>query len=422
MANIKDGDTPSEPGRDRLTDLIYTQLLKLTRERVESFELDEVDVLLLAIVVLCEYDLKLDRHDALRSHHIGMSVLVSNRGGIHNLGLSLPYVLRMDRFLAVRANQMPQFASSEMPTSGIVIQQSKDDLVYGSAFVNRPSSLSDEVLSFCSDAAHLLDLMDELDVTFEPSKLPETLNPKLEYFYFLRENLDTRHAILNHQRSQFAESISKDLLVLTAVKIVTYYIASANYLPMVTDLLATRFWNLLTKAPAANAPPKSVAPPLGRSSIDSSYVPTIDLGDWSEDMPMLLWLLFACALPSFRIRSLSFADHLRSASTSPDISRSSSGVSRSSQSPTDPGPASYRSKEIVSPSSPRRHRYLPSFILHVAEHLVGERPITGTSDWDGEVIEILESFVWDSDRLTAEYQNIIKRVHEQVLVRMEEEV
>lgn len=77
---------------------------------------------------------------------------------------------------------------------------------------------------------------------------------------------------------------------------------------------------------------------------------------------------------------------------------------------------------IVSPSSPRRQRYLPNVILHVAEHIVGERPITGTKDWDGEVNAILESFIWSGQRLTAEYRNILSRLHEIVLARIDDEL
>lgn len=134
-----------------------------------------------------------------------------------------------------------------------------------------------------------------------------------------------QHRHLKHQ---------KDLLVLTATQIVVYYVAYANYLPVVTDLLATRLWNLLTKAtlPTSQAPPGTLL--LERSSNNLAYMPTIDLFDWTDNMLMLLWLLFACALPSSRERSLSFADRVQSGSASFNVSRSSSAHSHGTQSPT----------------------------------------------------------------------------------------
>lgn len=90
--------------------------------------------------------------------------------------------------------------------------------------------------------------MDELNITFGPSRLSAIANPKLDHFHFLRKSIDVRHAILNYQCSIATSSTKKDLLVLTATQIVVYYVAYANYLPVITDLLATRLWNLLTKA------------------------------------------------------------------------------------------------------------------------------------------------------------------------------
>ena len=412
MANIKDAPATTDSVADQLTDRIYAQLLQMMREKIESFDLDDVDTLLLAIVALCEYDLKLNRYDALRSHHSGMSALVSKRGGVHNLGTSLPYVLRMDRFLAIRANAYPQFAPTELPPPNLTLRYSNDDYIRGASFQSDLSGLSEPVVALCSDAAQLFDLMDELNIQFDPTSAPASYGPKLEYFVFLREDIDTRHAILNHQSTITASTVNKDLLALTAMKILTYHVALGNYLPIVNDLLSTRLWNMLTKAPLSSPRSQHSQTTLDDSGRDQSHIPTIDLSDWTEDMPMLLWILFACALPSSREASLSFTAHLRSLkpSTVPlstEISTSSGGRNTST---------------IVSPSSPRRHRYLPSFILHVAEHLIGERPLSGTSDWDRRVVEILESFLWHGARLSAEMGRIVKRVHENVLIRAEDDI
>ncbi|KAK5092313.1 hypothetical protein LTR70_005593 [Exophiala xenobiotica] len=131
MDNITNDNLPFEPAKNRLTDLVYTRLLEMTRKEVESFDIGNVDVLLLAVVTLCEYDLRLDKYAALRSHHAGMLVLVSRRGGAHNLGLSLPDVLRMDRFLAVRLNQLPQFNPTVLTSSDVIMRQSTSGLPYG---------------------------------------------------------------------------------------------------------------------------------------------------------------------------------------------------------------------------------------------------------------------------------------------------
>lgn len=149
MDNITNDNVPFEPASDRLTDLVYTRLLEKTRKKVESFEIGDVDVLLLAVVALCEDDLRLDKYDALRSHRAGMSVLVSRRGGAHNLGLSLPDVLQMDRFLAVRLNQLPQFTPTVLPSSDPIMRQSASELPYGFRLHNWSTTLSDEVLSLC---------------------------------------------------------------------------------------------------------------------------------------------------------------------------------------------------------------------------------------------------------------------------------
>ena len=417
MDNITNDNLPFEPAKNRLTDLIYTRLLEMTRKEVESFDIGNVDVLLLAVVTLCEYDLRLDRYTALRSHHAGMSVLVSRRGGAHNLGLSLPDVLRMDRFLAVRLNQLPQFNPTVLTSSDVTMRQSTSGLPYGFKLHNWSTSLSGEVLSLCADSAQLLALMDELNVTFEPSRLSASPNPKLEYFHFLRESIDVRHAILNYQCSTAASSTKKDLLVLTATHIVIHYVAYGNYPPAVPDLLATRLWNLLTKAtlPTSQALPGTLF--LEQSSNNLAYMSMVDLPYWTDNMPMLLWLLFACALPSSRERSLSFAGRVQSGSALFNISRSSSALSHATQSPTDSGAPSCTDRVITSPSTPRRHRHLPNLLLHVAEHLIGERPLSGTSDWDEAIADILISYVWAGDRLSTEFANIIGRVHDGVLGR-----
>lgn len=427
--------TTIDPEADRLTDTIYTKLLTMTREKVSNLEDDnetDIDILLYAIVALCEYDLKLDRHDALRSHHIGMTALVSKRGGVHNLGLSLPYVLRMDRLLAVRSNQIPQFASPELPTSELLTQQQPSPVSHrGASFRDEASLLSQPIRTICSSAAHLLAIMDDLNVTSDPSKTSGTPSPKLEYFYFLRESIDSHHALLNHQLHTALESASKDrtasltsaniirkdFLALTAMRIVT-----GSHQPIVNDTLATRLWNLLTK-------PSTSSPRRQNQIADDIYVPTISLADWTDDMPLLLWLLFACALPGSRDGTLTFVGHLTPQSSTqlyPSRSPSSCSPEQTKASPlsgpTTASPAgSVPSQRIVSPSSPRRHRYLPSFILHVAEHLVGERPLSGTHDWDAEVTEILEGFVWSGERLRDEFTRIVGRVHEGVLRRAEED-
>lgn len=428
MSDLKNGVAVPDVNGDNLTDTIYTRLLEMTREKVESFDLDDVDVLLMAIVVLSEYDLHLHQYDSLSTHHVGMKALVSKRGGIHNLGLSLPYVLRMDRFLAIRSNQMPQFASPDLATAGPAVHRLEHNGHFGLSFAESSPQLSDHIRFVCSDAAHLLELMDELAMTFNPSRAQQTLSPKMEYFYFLRENIEVRYAILNYQSSRSNAKINVNRLALCASHLVTYYLAQDNYLPLVTDLLATRLWNMLTKPPPSSpGTSASSSPPFERSNGDPSLIPTIDLAGWKDNLPMLLWLLFACALPDSRTSNMTFAGHLSSAllsSPGPPKSQQPSSrpasVSSSRRLPQHHHHHHPSSRSITSPSSTRRHRYLPSFILYVAEHLVGERPLTGTHDWDAGVVRILESHVWAGDRLSVEYQNIIARVHEGVLTRAED--
>lgn len=410
MNIIKDGLEVPSPRSDNLTDTIYTRLLKMTREKIQAFDLDDIDVLLMAIVVLCEYDLHLHQYDALSTHHNGMKALVAKRGGIHNLGLSLPYVLRMDRFLALRSNQLPQFAAPDVATASVIAHNMEQDLVYGSSFQENSSGLSEHVRSVCTDSAHLLELMDDLSITFDSTEPSKIANPKMEYFYFLRENIEVRYTILNHQINRSnADMLNR--LTLCASQLVAYYIAENNYLPLVTDLLATRIWNILTNSSYDPSHSPTTTPTLERGSSDPSSVPKIDLVRWKNNMSTLLWLLFACALPSSLPATMTFTGHLSSTLPSPGSSRSPPrSASRAS-------PSSHSSRSILSPSSSRRQRYLPSFILYVAEHLVGERPLSGTSDWDTEVTEILESHVWAGDRLAVEFESITHRVHESVIAR-----
>lgn len=418
MCAMKDSMTPLDAAGDALTETIYARLLKITREKIECFDLDDTDVLLMAIVVLCEYDLQLHQYDSLSSHHNGMKALVTKRGGIHNLGLSLPYVLRMDRFLAIRSNQMPQFASQEAATADIMAHLTEEDPLYGLYFQKSSTGLSDHVKSVCSDSARLLELMDDLNITFDPAATSDAPHPKIEYFYFVRENIEVRYAVLNYSYNRGNPSINLNRLTLCAAQLVTYYVAEKNFLPLVTDLLATRLWNMLTNSSrdSPQATP-SKSPSLERSSSEASTVPNIDLASWKNNMPTLLWLLFACALPTCRTMNMTFAGHLSSALSSPGSNKSpaSSASKRSS-----PG-QSQSSRSIMSPSSPRRQRYLPYFILYVAEHLVGERPLSGTRDWEGKVTDILENFVWNGDRLPGEFQSIMRRIHERVVARAEED-
>lgn len=416
MSFIKDGLAMPTSSGDHLTDSIYTQLLKMTREKIQAFNLDDTDVLLMAIVVLCEYDLHLHQYDALSTHHNGMKILVSKRGGIHNLGLSLPYVLRMDRFLAIRSNQLPQFSSSEIETTSVIAHQMEQDFLYGSSFRDESITLSEPIKSVCIDSAYLLELMDELSITFDPKQLSQTVHPKMEYFYFLRENVEVRYTVFNHRIHRSKANIL-DRLILCASQLVTYYVAEKNFFPLVTDLLATRIWNMLTNPSYDSSRSPTTTPSLERGSSDPSAVPKIDLASWKGNMKTLLWLLFACALPASQSASMTFTGHLSSALPSPDSSRSPPTLT-SRASPSSQGQSS---RSIQSPSSSRRQLYLPSFILYVAEHLVGERPLSGTKDWDNEVIEILESYIWAEDRVEAEFESILRHVHECVVQRATDE-
>ncbi|KAK5104287.1 hypothetical protein LTS08_002174 [Lithohypha guttulata] len=390
MANIKDQPANLSHFADEQTERIYSRLLRRTREKLEAFDVSDVDVLLLAIVALCEYDLQLGRHDALRSHHIGMTALVAKRGGPHNLGLSLPYVLRMDRFLAVRANQMPNFAPTELPTSDIVIRDAVRASGRGSYFVKDISGLSESTIVLCSDAAHLLDLTDELGIALKSASTTQSQSPKLEYYYYLRENIDARHAVLNSSSYENLATSPNEMLALTATKIVSYFVTSANYLPVVTDLLATRLWNILENASGSLSP----ASTMQNLDLEEGKTPralSIKIAHWEKDTPMLLWLLFACALPSSsRERNMSFTAHL--AMSEELHPASTAALSKSSHRQGAPRLESSGGRSIVSPSSPRRRRLLPNFILYVAEKLVGERPLSGTGEWDKEVVAILESF------------------------------
>lgn len=416
MALIKDGLAAPASTGDNLTDTIYTNLLKMTREKIQAFDLDDTDVLLMAIVVLCEYDLHLHQYDTLSTHHNGMKILVSKRGGIHNLGLSLPYVLRMDRFLAIRSNQLPQFAPADIATASVAADQMGQDIVYGSYFQEESSPLSEPVRSTSVDSAHLLELMDDLSITFDANQSAKAPHPKMEYFYYLRENIEVRYAVLNHQIHRSKANLI-DRLVLCAGQLVTYYIAEKNFLPLVTDLLATRIWNMLTNPSydATNSP--DTTPSLERGNSDPASVPKIDLASWKDNMNTLLWLLFVCALPSSQAATMTFTGHLSSALPSPTSSRSP----QVSKSRSPPSSQAQSSRSIQSPSSSRRQLYLPSFILYVAEHLIGERPLSGTDDWDSEVTEILESYVWAGDKVGVEFESMLQQVHEFVVQRATDE-
>lgn len=409
LANIKDNQGRIDSEVDRLTDQIYSQLVQITREEIDSLEVAEIDVLLLAITTLCKYDMMLDRHEALRTHHKGLTALVASRGGIHNLGLSLPYVLSIDRLLALRSCDLPQYTS--LDSGGFEFaSQAETSSISGNYFSKtNKTSLSEAVATISLDAVHLLSVMDEIKLNFDPARQGEVVGFKLEYFRFLREDIDSRHAVLNHRMSGNAGVLNKDLLALTAMRIVVYYLAMDNYLPFVTDLWATRLWNTLMRIPISPAQAEASS----RDPREPALLPTINFSDWAEDMPLLLWILFACALPAARERNLSFTARLDlDASTGRG---SSSSKLKSKGSP----PRSQGSTAIVSPSSPRRQRFLPNFVLHVAEHLVGERPLSGTEEWDAEVSKILGNFLWSNERLSSEFRRIIGRVHEHVLMRAE---
>lgn len=413
LANVKDGPSKPEPEIDRLTDQIYSHLVQVTREKIDSLEMAEIDVLLLAITTLCKYDMMLDRHEALLTHHKGLVALVASRGGIHNLGLSLPYVVSIDRLLAIRSCDLPQYTTLDSGGLEFAARQASTSTRFGSYFSDANQvPLSEAISSLCLDAVHLLTVMDELKMNFDPLRQGEVVGFKLEYFRFLREDIDNRHAVLNHQLSASSGSGHKDLLALTAMRIVTYYLAMDNYLTFVTDSWATRLWNALMKVSTNTTQEETTN--LDRRAGVSSPMPTIKFSDWAEDMPLLLWLLFACALPGARERNLSFTARLELESPLARGSSSSKLQSKENASRFQGNSA------IVSPSSPRRHRFLPGFILHVAEHLIGERPLSGTGDWDAEISRILDSFVWSNERLIPEFRRIIGRVHEHVLMRAEE--
>lgn len=217
---------------------LYSKLIGVYREELGAMSGLQIDMILLALSVLITYDLIHGRHRSAEIHWGGMRQIVDSRGGIHNLGLSLAYVIHLDRMCANFLRKPPMYP---LPGDRSIQLTRPPRVKYGSKFTHyrttHPSPLTLETLDYCEDSCRLLEVFEASHKTFHVSKAQPRPDAAVEYVYYSRDRLDGSFAVIQPT----LEHIPKvDAVVLLAARTGEYCITWANYIPTYTILCCNR--------------------------------------------------------------------------------------------------------------------------------------------------------------------------------------
>lgn len=249
LALIAQSRIDTDIGRDQFSEdrrslALYGKVLEVYRKHLTVMQPAHVDILLLVIVILLTYDMIHGRRQSAAVHWNGMQQLVGFRGGIHNIGVSLAYVVHADRVVATFNNKPPAYP---LPADRSIQLMRPPKCIYGSAFVSSPSFveagiMTQRSLDYCVDTARLVELFESTQMCFDPKKTTHSKICDVEYFYYSRDRLDgqfpTIHAELHGHKSQ-------EYCMILAARLSEYPITWTNYIPTLTMLLAEQLQSIL---------------------------------------------------------------------------------------------------------------------------------------------------------------------------------
>lgn len=229
---------------DRQSLALYGKVLEVYRKHLIVMQPAHVDILLLVIVILLTYDMIHGRRHLALVHWNGMQQLVSFRGGIQNLGVSLVYVVHADRVTATFYNKPPAYPS---PADRSIQLTPPPRPIYGSAFEFAPSLVEAGVLTeptsnYCLDTVRVVELFESTELCFEPAKRARSKIRDVDYFYYSRDRLDGQFPILH---AELHGQNTKENCILLTARLAEYPITWANYIPTLTTFLGDQLRQVL---------------------------------------------------------------------------------------------------------------------------------------------------------------------------------
>lgn len=250
---------------------LYTRLIGIFRAQLAAStghgppDPLHIELALLVLCILLSYNVTRGRISELRMNWAALQHLVSLRGGVHYLTVSLAYVVHVDRLCATMAGVLPTY----MTSAGRLQHFSRPPWSpYSPGFTKLETSHSvvvdAPVLEHCLSTCELLALHDAFHSrtrTTRQSVLSPPPSP--QYLYYLRDQVDEQFAIL------YAKTLTQNTpsrCILLATRIVEYPVTWANYVPTLTMDLCSELCGILRRQ---------------------------DLFDcWSESLDVLSWILF----------------------------------------------------------------------------------------------------------------------------------
>jgi len=274
MALIAQSRTDADISRDQFSEdrkslALYGKVLEVYRHHLTVMQPAHVDILLLVIVILLTYDMIHGRLQSAAVHWNGMQQLVSFRGGIHNIGVSLAYVVHADRVIATFNNKEPAYPS---PADRSIQLLRRPKFLYGYAFASSGSFIESGILTqrsldYCRDTVQLVELFESTQMCFDPKKSGNSRIRDVEYFYYSRDRLDGQFPILN---AKLYKHRTQEYCIVLAARLAEYPITWANYVPTLTMLLANQLQGILKQD-------------------DMLLV-------WHKSLDILSWILFVAAI------------------------------------------------------------------------------------------------------------------------------
>ena len=253
MALITQSQIDTDIARDQFSEnrnslALYGQVLEVYRKHLTVMQPAHVDILLLVIVILLTYDMIHGRRQSAKVHWNGMQQLVGFRGGIHNIGVSLAYVVHADRVVATFNNEPPAYP---LPADRSIQLMRPPKCIYGSAFVSSPSFLEAGILSqrsldYCFDTARLVELFESTAMSFDPKTTSHAKINNIEYFYYSRDRLDGQFPII-HAELHGHKNYTHEYCMILAARVSEYPITWANYVPTLTMFLAEQLQTVLAE-------------------------------------------------------------------------------------------------------------------------------------------------------------------------------
>lgn len=185
-------------------------------------------------------------------HWAGLRNLVTLRGGLHSVTVSLAYVVHVDRMCAVMLNKMPTYIG---PSVRILQLPRPSWSRYGSRLLQmqheRGCPFSFGVLELCSTMSSLLELWELSHGTPIPKARNSFLGSytSLEYLYYTRDRIDEQFAVIH---ANLYDQNSMDKCILCAARIVEYSVTWSNYIPPQTTHVCEELCHALQTQDLAN--------------------------------------------------------------------------------------------------------------------------------------------------------------------------